>query len=239
MLSVAVCNFYYTKLPQCTYIVLSWCFLIYVLFLSIGQLLTWYCSDLVSSCNIYTVQQDTKSVLMSEFYSALMIARYVSDLIGPSSGVFCTSCIRRLWYVVIRVLLHTSSRYKVVWRTISTLLDSFAENGTSGWLRRIKSGLVKWKAFARISGIQTWYNTRIYWKVYDYWKWLYKVQGYEKLEIIKIRERTKSAKQTNDIIFMCIFMCVFWYPCCRGTRSGKQDASVSAYPYLCYPHGMP
>ena len=49
---------------------------------------------------------------MGEFYSALMLARHVSDLIGPSSGAFCTSCINRLWYVVIRVLLDTSSRYK-------------------------------------------------------------------------------------------------------------------------------
>ena len=42
-------------------------------------------------------------------YSALMLARHVSDLTGPSSGAFCTSCIRRLWYVVILVLLNTSS----------------------------------------------------------------------------------------------------------------------------------
>ena len=49
-------------------------------------------------------------------YSALMLARHVSDLIGPSSEAFCISCIRRLWYVVIRVLLDTSSRYKVVGR---------------------------------------------------------------------------------------------------------------------------
>ena len=41
---------------------------------------------------------------MSEFYSALMLARHVSDLIGPSSGAFCTSCIRRLWYVVIQLV---------------------------------------------------------------------------------------------------------------------------------------
>ena len=39
-----------------------------------------------------------------------MLARHVSDLISPSSGAFYTSCIRRLWYVVIRVLLDTSSR---------------------------------------------------------------------------------------------------------------------------------
>ena len=43
-----------------------------------------------------------------------MLARHVSELIGPSSGAFCTSCIRRLWYVVIRVLLDTSSRSKAV-----------------------------------------------------------------------------------------------------------------------------
>ena len=58
-------------------------------------------------------------VLMGEFYSALKLALRVSDLIGPSSGVFCTSCIRRLWYVVIRVLLDTSSCYKVVLLTTS------------------------------------------------------------------------------------------------------------------------
>ena len=38
--------------------------------------------------------------LMSEFYSALMLARHVSDLIGPSSGAFLTSCMCRfgMWY---------------------------------------------------------------------------------------------------------------------------------------------
>ena len=41
--------------------------------------------------NIYAVQQDTQSVSMSEFYSAFMLARHVSDLIGQSSGAFCTS----------------------------------------------------------------------------------------------------------------------------------------------------
>ena len=46
-------------------------------------------------------------------YSALKLARHVSDFIGPSSGAFCTSCIRRLWYVVIRILLDMSSRYEV------------------------------------------------------------------------------------------------------------------------------
>ena len=46
--------------------------------------------DLVT--DIYAVQQDTQSVLMSEFYSALTLARHVSDLIGPSLEAFCTSC---------------------------------------------------------------------------------------------------------------------------------------------------
>ena len=37
-----------------------------------------------------------KVFLMSEFYSALMLARRVSDLTGPSSGASFTSCARRL-----------------------------------------------------------------------------------------------------------------------------------------------
>ena len=52
--------------------------------------------DRVSSFNIHAVQQHTQSVSMSKFYSALMFARHVSGLIGPSSGAFCTSYIRRL-----------------------------------------------------------------------------------------------------------------------------------------------
>ena len=64
----------------------------------VDSLWRWYCRDRVSSCNIYAVQQDTQSVLMSEFYSAFMLARHVSDLTGPSSGAFCTSCIRSMWY---------------------------------------------------------------------------------------------------------------------------------------------
>ena len=51
-------------------------------------------------------------VLMSEFYSALMLARHVSDLIGPSSGAFYRLYLQ-IWYVVIRALLDTSSRYFV------------------------------------------------------------------------------------------------------------------------------
>ena len=34
-----------------------------------------------------------KVFLVSEFYSALMLARHISDLAGPSSGAFLTSCI--------------------------------------------------------------------------------------------------------------------------------------------------
>ena len=51
-----------------------------------------------------------KVILMSQF----ILPRHVSDLTGPSSGAFCTSCICRLCYAVIRVLLDTSSRYKAV-----------------------------------------------------------------------------------------------------------------------------
>ena len=69
-------------------------------------------------CNIHAVQQDTQCVSVSKSHSSRMLALHVSDPTGPSSGAFCTSCIRRLWYVVIRVLLDTSSRYKVVGRTV-------------------------------------------------------------------------------------------------------------------------
>ena len=69
----------------------------------------WYCMDRVSSFNIYAVQQDAQSVLTSEFYSALMLAGHVSDLTGPSSEAYM-----QIWYVVIRVLLDTSSRYNFV-----------------------------------------------------------------------------------------------------------------------------
>ena len=50
----------------------------------------------VSSCNRYAVQQDTKSVFNEGVFSGLMLARHVSDLTGPSSGAFLTSCVRRL-----------------------------------------------------------------------------------------------------------------------------------------------
>jgi hypothetical protein len=42
-----------------------------------------------------------------------MLARHVSDLTGPSSGAFY-KLYSQIWYVVIRVLLDTSSRYEVL-----------------------------------------------------------------------------------------------------------------------------
>ena len=52
-----------------------------------------YCNTLLG--NIYAVQQATQSFLMTEFYSSRMSAPHVSDLTGPSSGVFFTSCMCR------------------------------------------------------------------------------------------------------------------------------------------------
>ena len=48
---------------------------------------------------------------MSEFYLSHMLARHVSDLTGPSSGAFYELYVQ-IWYVVIRVILDTSSRYE-------------------------------------------------------------------------------------------------------------------------------
>ena len=45
-----------------------------------------------------------------------MLAQHVSDLTGPSSGAFYKLYLQ-IWYVVISVLLDTSSRYEVVGRT--------------------------------------------------------------------------------------------------------------------------
>ena len=76
---------------------------------------------------------------MSKFIQH-MLARHVSDLIGPSSGAFCTSCIRRLWYVVIRVLLDTSSRYgwgEILWEDLREG-DHLEEPGIDGKI------IVKW-----------------------------------------------------------------------------------------------
>ena len=86
---------------------------------------------MTNGVNICAVQQDIQSVLMREF-SALMLAPHVSDLIGPSSGAFCTSCIRRLWHVLIRVLLDTYSRYKVVGRRTAFFLQL-----CNGWTVRV------------------------------------------------------------------------------------------------------
>ena len=45
-----------------------------------------------------------------------MLVRHVSDLTGPSSGAFVYKLYLQIWYVVIRVILDTSSRYEVVGR---------------------------------------------------------------------------------------------------------------------------
>ena len=47
---------------------------------------TWCCRDRKSSCNIYAVQQDTKVFLMSEFCSARMLPRHVSDFTEVTAG---------------------------------------------------------------------------------------------------------------------------------------------------------
>ena len=44
---------------------------------------------------------------MIEFYSSHMLARYVSDLTGPSSVAFVYKLYVQIWYVVIRVLIDT------------------------------------------------------------------------------------------------------------------------------------
>ena len=49
-----------------------------------------------------------------------MLARHVSDLTGPSSGAFY-KLYSQIWYVVIRVLLDTSSRYEVVGSAVVVL----------------------------------------------------------------------------------------------------------------------
>ena len=60
----------------------------------------WYCRDRVSSCNIYAVQQDTLSFFFNDWgYSSHMLARHVSDLIGPSSGAFHKLYLQ-IWYVL-------------------------------------------------------------------------------------------------------------------------------------------
>ena len=70
---------------------------------------------LINSVNIisiiYAVQQDIQSFLMIEFIHH-MLPRHVSDLTGPSSGAFYKLYVQ-IWYVVIRILLDTSSRYFV------------------------------------------------------------------------------------------------------------------------------
>ena len=44
---------------------------------------------------IYIQSNKIHKIFNDWVYSSLMLARHVSDLTGPSSGAFCTSCIRR------------------------------------------------------------------------------------------------------------------------------------------------
>ena len=48
-----------------------------------------------------------------------MLARHVSDPTGPSPGAFYNLYLQ-IWYVVIRVVLDTSSRYEVLPTTSTT-----------------------------------------------------------------------------------------------------------------------
>ena len=50
-----------------------------------------------------------------------MLAPHVSDLTGPSSGAFYKLYLQ-VWYVVIRVLLDTSSRYGWTCRVLRVIL---------------------------------------------------------------------------------------------------------------------
>ena len=51
-----------------------------------------------------------------------MLARHVSDLIGPPSGAFYELYLQ-IWYVVICVLLDTSSRYGWTCRVVEILVE--------------------------------------------------------------------------------------------------------------------
>ena len=57
---------------------------------------------------------------MIEFYSSHMLARHVSDLTGPSSGALVYKLYVQIWYVVVRVLPHTTlHRQKVrIYRSV-------------------------------------------------------------------------------------------------------------------------
>ena len=61
--------------------------------------LTWHCKVRVSFCYISIhISSPTRYTMWSQWISFIphfLLARHVSDLFGPSSGAFCTSCIRR------------------------------------------------------------------------------------------------------------------------------------------------
>ena len=60
-----------------------------------------------------------------------MLARHVSDLTGPSSGAFYKFYLQ-IWYVVIRVLLDTSSRYFVHTKSANTTCKTLLKMGRWG-----------------------------------------------------------------------------------------------------------
>ena len=61
-------------------------------------------------------------------YSSRVLAQYVSDLTGPSSGVFIYKLYMQIWYVVIRVLLDTSSRNGWTCRVVRLLPHTKSAN---------------------------------------------------------------------------------------------------------------
>ena len=60
-----------------------------------------------------------------------MLARHVSDLTGRSSGAFYKLYLQ-IWYVVIRVLLDTSSRYELylqIWYVVIQFVKHAPDDG--------------------------------------------------------------------------------------------------------------
>ena len=49
---------------------------------------------------IYMQSNKIHNFFMIQFYSSHMIARHVSDLIGPSSGAFVYKLYVQIWYVL-------------------------------------------------------------------------------------------------------------------------------------------
>ena len=74
---------------------------------------------------IYMQSNKIHTVFFNEWvYSSRMLARHVLDLTGPSSGAFYKLYLQIL-YVVIRVLLDTSSRYEQLDESSSTCIITY------------------------------------------------------------------------------------------------------------------